>query len=194
MNYQPYADFDNIPLQYKKRSPYDIGQGINQLGVKTMTISDLSRNALFLKKDNPVNNDLIIKTALTNLQVDSPLSKIFYSDKNIKRLQNMIKNEIYIRSKGKYKMVVDQDQRQLLIVMSGIYKENAVYMPGKIVHQVKKLNNLVIDEVIPGMLLRINFDQKYLKDISEPINPIALPVNVSNAGRNALPSITTVWR
>lgn len=194
MNYQPYANFDTVPLEFRKRDLYDKGNGIPQLSEKNMTIFDLSKNALFLKKDNPINHDLIMQTALINLMVDSPLSKLYYSDENIKRVQNMIKREIYLKTCGKYKMIVDQDVKNIIIAMSGIYKEHATYKPGEIVRQVKMLNQKVVEEVVPGMLVKIRFQQKYLKDISEPIDPIPLPVNVNNGGRNNLPSITTLWR
>lgn len=47
MNYQPYANFDTVPLEFRKRDLYDKGNGIPQLSEKNMTIFDLSKNALF---------------------------------------------------------------------------------------------------------------------------------------------------
>lgn len=196
MNYNNYAPFDNIPYKYKPSSSQhqDEGQGILPLNVNDMTLLELSKSAIFLKKDNPKNFDVIRQKALNNLIVDSPLSNLFYSDVNIKRIQKKIRLEVFARTNGQYRMDVDQDLKSLINVMSGIYKENARFIPNQIVRQVKMLNSKVVSEVVPSMIVNMKFHQKYLRDISEPINPIPLPVNVNNAGRNSLPSVTTVWR
>ena len=194
MNYTNYAEFDDIPLNYKPKQLYDQGQGVEHMNPNNTTIFDIARSSLFLSKENPKNFDAIRQRALTNLSIDSPLSKLFYSDTNVRRIQNMIKKEVYNRSNGKYKLVVDQNVKDIIIVMSGIYKENAVYVPNQIVRQVKYLNKKVVEEVIPGILINIGFQQKYLHDISNPIGVIPLPMNSNNTGRKTLPSITTTWR
>jgi len=194
MNNVEYAEFDTLPLKFKPRQLYDQGQGIEHITPTNTTIWNINRGDLFLSKENPKNFDIIRQTALNGLSVDSPLSKLYYSDDNVKRLQKMIKNEVYKRSNGKYKLVVDQDVKDLLIVMSGIYKENAVYIPNQTVRQIKYLNKKVIEEILPGILINIGFQQKYLHDISNPIDVIPLPVNSNNTGRKTLPSITTLWR
>jgi hypothetical protein len=193
MNYDA-APFDTIPLKYKPKQLYDMGDGIEHLNPNNVTIFDMGRSSLFLSKENPRNFDAINQIALDNLQIDSPLSKLFYSDKNVKRIQEMIKKEVYIRSKGQYRLQVDQEVKDVLIAMSGIYKENAVYIPNQNIRQVKYLNSKVIEEIVPGILVNIGFQQKYLHDINNPIGVLPLPMNSNNTGRKTLPSITTIWR
>jgi len=193
MNYEAAA-FDTVPLKYKPRQVYDNGDGIEHINPNNVTIFGMGRSSLFLSKENPNNFDKIQQTALNNLEVDSPMSKMYYSDKNVQRIQAMIKQAVYEKSGGKYKLVVDQDVKDVLIAMSGVYKENAVYIPGQIVRQIKYLNKRVIEEIVPGILVNIGFQQKYLHDINNPIDVIPLPVNSNNTGRKTLPSITSLWR
>lgn len=193
-SYDNYAEFDTLPLKYRPRQLYDQGQGIEQINPYNTTIVDIGKESLFLSKENPGDFDSIRQLTLNNLAIDSPLSKLYYSDKNVQRIQRMIKEAVYARSYGKYKLVVDQDIKDVLVVMTGIYKENAIFVPGQIVRQVKYLNKKVIEEIVPSILVNVGFQQKYLHDISNPIGVIPLPINSNNTGRKTLPSITTLWR
>lgn len=123
----------------------------------------------------------------------SALMKEFFCDKNIKRLQKKMKREIYERSDGQFKMEVDQDKGEVLIIMEEIYTEHARNLPNGIKRQTKRLNQLFIDSVIPNMMTAIKQYYGYIKDISSPIEPIPRPMNVNNAGRQTLPSVTTIW-
>lgn len=95
------------------------------------------------------------KTALKGIQCESELSKLFFSDQNFKRLQRMIKEEVFKRSNGEFKLDLDQEQRDLFIAMNAIYKDFGRFLPNQVVRQVKQLNKKVIDEVVPGMLTEI---------------------------------------
>jgi hypothetical protein len=77
--------------------------------------------------------------------------------------------------------------------MSAIFKTDARFLPNHVVSQVKILNNKVLDSILPGMLTEMKQQYGYQKDISEPIKPIILPMNVNNAGRKTLPPLTSVW-
>jgi hypothetical protein len=43
------------------------------------------------------------------------------------------------------------------------------------------------------MISMIKQDEEYVKQLDRPLDPIPLPVNVNNAGRLALPSVTTTF-
>jgi len=124
----------------------------------------------------------------------SGLMKEFFSDSNIKRLQKIIKSEVDRRSNGIFKITVDQDRQDLLLAMESIYVEHGRNLPTGIVRQTKILNNKLIDDIVPGILTAIKQYYGYMKDISTPVEPIARPMNVNNAGRQGLPSITTLWQ
>lgn len=195
MNYQNYAKYDDRPPYYKDKysAQYDRGQGIEQLNESNMTIQDVFRTPFLFFQEHRKNYANMSSTALKGIQSDSELSKLFFSDKNFNRIQKMIKKEVYSRSKGQFKLDADQEARDLLISMRATYLEHARNLPNQLVRQVKKLNKLVIDEIVPGMITAIKQEYGYLQEINRPLQPIMRPMNVNNAGRKTLPSITTIW-
>lgn len=195
MNYQNFADYNNAPPYYGKENKayYDNGSGIPPLDENNMTIQDMYKTPFLFLQDHRKNYKNMATTALKGIQCDSELSKIFFSDVNTKRVQKKIRQEIVSRTSGQFKLDVDQEARDLYIVMRAVYLEHARFLPGEIVRQVKRLNDKVIDEVIPGIITNIRQYHGYLKDINGPIKPIPLPQNVNNAGRRTLPSVTTTW-
>ena len=119
--------------------------------------------------------------------------KEFFGEKNIQRIQEKIRREIYERSGRQYKMDVDQDREKLQVAMEDIYSNYSKNLPNHIRSQTKKLNEKLVDSLVPNMLTAIKQYYGYMKDISTPIEPMARPMNVNNAGRQTLPSVTTIW-
>jgi hypothetical protein len=79
----------------------------------------------------------------------------------------------------------------LVSVMRSIYEDTSE-QPTKIVKQVKRLNDLTIKQIIPGMLSNLEQYYGYLNQINKPINPIDLPINVNQAGRRSAGNYWTV--
>ena len=105
----------------------------------------------------------------------------------------MIKSEIFKKTKGQFKLDVDQEQRDLFLVMRAVYLEQARFLPSQYVRQCKQLNKKVVQEIVPGMITEIKQEYGYLKEINKPLSPIPRPLNINNAGRKILPSITTTF-
>jgi hypothetical protein len=145
------------------------------------------------ERNNWATENSIQKSLLKSIYTPTPLGEIFFSPDNIKRLQNKIKKSIFIESKGKYKLQVDQNESDLLVVMRAVYIQDSYNSPYRIIHQVKELNEKVINRILPDMISNIKQNEEYLNIIDKPIDPIPLPVNVSRAGRLSLPSVTTIW-
>jgi len=145
------------------------------------------------ERNNWATENSIQKSLLKSIYTPTPLGEIFFSPDNIKRLQNKIKKSIFIESKGKYKLQVDQNESDLLVVMRAVYIQDSYNSPYRIIHQVKELNEKVINRILPDMMSNIKQNEEYLNIIDKPIDPIPLPVNVSRAGRLSLPSVTTIW-
>lgn len=124
---------------------------------------------------------------------NEPVGKLFFSNENVKRIQQQIRSEIYEKTQHKYKLDEDQDDSDLLIAMRAMYMEQGIYREDNPVRQVKQLNKRIVDYVVPDMITEIKQYYGYLKDINEPLKPIDRPMNVSSAGRRSLPSITTTW-
>ena len=136
------------------------------------------------------NSSLAIRGQQMN---NSPVSELYFSGENMRRIQSQLKREVAYLSKGKYKLVVDQDEADLLIMMRQVFFDHVQNLPYNIVRQVKRLNKHTVDYLIPDIMTNIKQNVAYLKEIANPINPIALPMNVSNAGRRSLPSVITTW-
>lgn len=122
-----------------------------------------------------------------------PVGELFFSENNVKRIQKLIKEEVYNQSRHKFILEEDQDPSDLLIAMRAVYQMNGKYLTTKIVHQVKELNRKLISYIVPDMMTEMKQYYGYIKDINEPLKPIDRPMNVSNAGRRTLPSVTSMW-
>jgi hypothetical protein len=195
MNYQNFASYDNVPPYHQRKldAHYDEGQGVPKLGENNMTVQDIYRTPFLFIQEHRKNYKNMAPTALKGIQCQSDFSKLYFSDENIRRVQRMIRKEIYKRSNGQFKLDVDQEQRDIFIAMRAVYMEHARFLPGQIVRQIKRLNQKVVDETVPGMMTEIRQEYGYLKEINKPLTPIPLPQNVNNAGRRQLPSITTTF-
>lgn len=119
----------------------------------------------------------------------SKVMSLYFSDDNIKRIQKMIKREVYRRSRGKYILTEDQDASDLNLAMRAVFKLYAKNLPTGIVRQVKGLNDQTVQYVVPDMMTNIEQYYGYLKDILNPINPIQLPTNVNTGGRKIIPGV-----
>lgn len=198
--YTNYSPFSNEPLSNKKfnftNSEKQKQGEFDPFTKNTVTAEDIYKTSFLMLQEHPKTNyNPLNETneAIKNLSCNSELSKIFFSDTNIKRVQRLLKKEIFNRSNGKYKMEVDQDEKELVYVMRAIYIEFAKFIPNQIVRQVKILNNKVIEQIMPSVISSIKHKEGYLKRINNPVIPIQLPINVNNAGRNLLPGFSTIW-
>lgn len=124
---------------------------------------------------------------------EDSLSKLFFSEENMTRIQKKIKDTVYEQTKHQYKLEEDQDESDLLVAMRAVFMKYGKFRDDKIIHQVKVLNNILVNSIMPDMISMIKQEYAYIKEINEPIKPITRPINVSRAGRRTLPSITTTW-
>lgn len=195
MNYQNFANYNNIPPLYGREgeSFYDHGSGVPPLTENNMTIQDIYRTPFLFLQEHRKNYVNMAPTALKGIQSGSELSKLFFSDENIKRLQRMIKKEVFKRTNGEFRLDVDQEQTDLFIVMRAVYLEYGRFLPGEYVRQVKRLNDKVVTEITPNIITSLRQYYGYLKEINKPLSPIPRPSNQNSAGRLSLPSVTTTW-
>jgi hypothetical protein len=138
-------------------------------------------------------NGTLSSLAMKDVAYDTEVSKMYFSTDNIRRLQKKIKTEVTRLSKGNFNLDVDQDENDMLIAMRAIYLDNSKNLPTHVVQQVKALNQFFLQNIVPDMMTNIKQQYDYIKDISNPIKPPPQPLNVSRAGRKALPSTTTIW-
>lgn len=152
MNYQNYANYANIPPFYGRayEAYYDKGQGIPKMTQTNMTQQDLFRTPFLFLQEHHKNYVNMQADALKGIQTESELSKLFFSDENFKRLQRKIKHEVFKRTNGEFRLDLDQEQQDLFIQMRATYAEHARFLPGQIVRQVKRLNEKLLDDCVPG--------------------------------------------
>lgn len=131
---------------------------------------------------------------LGNLMASNEITKLFFSKDNIKRLQKKIKVAIYDKSNKKFKMDVDQDESDLMVVMRAIYIEHSKNLPNHTIRQVKMLNNKTIEHILPDMMTNIKQYYGYINDISKPISTPLRPMSTTAAGRRLLPAFTQFYQ
>ena len=192
MNYSFINKYTNNDFTFKGNLIFDYHNDENKDIKNYNKYTDID-NVNSNERNNWATENSIQKSLLKSIYTPTPLGEVFFSPDNIKRLQNKIKKSIFIESKGKYKLQVDQNESDLLVVMRAVYIQDSYNSPYRIIHQVKELNEKVVNRILPDMISNIKQNEEYLNIIDKPIDPIPLPVNVSRAGRLSLPSVTTIW-
>lgn len=130
--------------------------------------------------------------SLRGVQEESILSRVFFHPKNVDLVQKQIIIEIFRRSNGEY-LIEKQSEADLQVIMRSMFIQHARHLPDNIKGQIRELNNLVVDEVIPGIMSQIQAYEGYLERAFGPMQIMDRPENVSNAGRKTLPSVTRTF-
>jgi hypothetical protein len=139
-------------------------------------------------KDNPMSkniNKFKSSHILSGIQESSNLSRLFFSQENITEIQRRLKKKIYDQTG---EIIDRQNVTNLVIIMRSIYLQysrNYIELL-KIKEEINRLDELVINEILPKLLSQLQQYNDYLKDISSNPVPIVLPVNPSSAGTKIL--------
>jgi hypothetical protein len=116
---------------------------------------------------------------ISNIVVPNAVSRTFFSNTNMERLQVAIIDKVYQVCE---KRIGKQSYEELQIIMKSMYLQYSKNLPTNIEEQVAELNKMVIDEcvnrIVPNVLQYIG----YIKDITAPIPVMPLAQNVSNKG------------
>lgn len=177
-----YMNF-NITIDGGKNMNYSLGNSNNP---QTKYVSEPNYTRTAMRGITYGLND-------TKYANNDNVTLLFFSKENIDRIQKLLRKEILKRSYGKFKLTGDQREEDVLVAMRAVYLGNAKFLNYQPVRQVKLLNKLVVDFVAPGMLTNIKQAYSYIDEINKPIQPMTRPLNVNNAGRKLLPSLTSVW-
>jgi hypothetical protein len=184
-------------MEYKRSTASakpEINYGDNDFFPKSMGLSihNLHYFPFLFLQDHRKNYKYMAQMATGNQHASTTLNMIFFSQENVKIIQNLLKKETLKRTKGKI-IIDDQDETDLILLMRDTYFEYARNVPHHVAQQVKELNNIVVETAIPGIMTNIKAYMSYIRDITLPIDPIDRPVNVSSAGRRTLPSVTSAF-
>ena len=116
---------------------------------------------------------------ISNIVVPNALSRTFFSNDNVERLQRQIIQEVYRVSN---KQIGKQSYQELQIIMKSMYLQYGRNLPTDIEEQVLVLNKYVIDECVRIIVPNVLQYNKYLEDITSPIPIMPRSQNVSNKG------------
>ena len=129
----------------------------------------------------PLKPCLGYRDALTGSWTNTLLSTLFFSEENIKILQNAIKRGVYERSSKQF-IIGEQNCDELKIIMRSIYLQDSTNLPYDIKHQISTLNNLVTEYAIKQIYSEAVSYIKYKIDASTIHAPINLATNTSSKG------------
>ncbi len=141
----------------------------------------MTSNFLLFQNDENWNNySSQIRNKLLKEPIDSDnlLSNVFFSKENFDLINKQIIITVFKKSNKEY-LVGNQRYDHLTLVMRFVLNEYGRHLPYDIDKQIKELNTLVVDNVVPDIITNVEQRINYLDEISKPITPIALPVNVN---------------
>jgi hypothetical protein len=139
-----------------------------------------------------------------NLYGETPLTFLFFSDKNIKNIQNLVKFNVH---KQINYIIDDQSANELMIIMRSIFLEYSAHPPlidekmsekkrqvlfTKYTNEVDRLNKIVVHEIVPKIVSQIQQYVDYLRDASQQPYYMDKPKNESVKGQKQYRSITQV--
>lgn len=142
--------------------------------------------------DSQNNNNSFQHQALKGIQEETKLSALFFSNVNMKIIQDRVRYEVWLRTNKKH-VIAPQNIIELEIIMRGIYLQYALNLNCKYKDQIERLNQLVIDWCVPRVLVEVEQHFAYLDRIQTLPVPIDLPQNLSTAGTKMLRSITSTF-
>jgi len=134
----------------------------------------------FFQDYNPniaeMRKQLIKNIIKTDINAETNLEDIFFSDENIELINKQIILSLWKKTNKQYKIGF-QDKNKLIIVMRYVFIENAKHLPYNIRGQIRELNCNVVGEIMPFLIT--NFEQKlgYLRDIERRGDLPPLPVS-----------------
>lgn len=144
------------------------------------------------------------KQVFKNQYSDTLLTQMFFSETNIENIQQLLRLFIY----KKTNIIIDkQSYNELLTIMRSIFLEYSSHPPliesdmtdaqKKVIlplytKEVSRLNEIVVNDVVPRIQSQLIQYINYIKDISELPKPIERSTNVSNSGQKQYRSVTQV--
>jgi hypothetical protein len=130
----------------------------------------------------PVHQCSTFRSPTEGIWNETILSKAFFSQENIKILQNGIRAGVYKKSNSQY-IIGEQNCDSLKIVMRSIFLQYSSNLPDNITQQIEQLNKMVLEFCIQQVYSEAQGYMKYVDDISTLVVPIAHPVMSNNTDR-----------
>jgi hypothetical protein len=149
-----------------------------------------------------------VNSMFRNIHGETLLNRLFFSDKNIKQIQNAIRYLVY---KYTEQSIDEQSKIDLLVIMRSIYLEylnqpqeysedmdekTKQLVLKKTRDEISRLNNIVVNEVVPKVVSELQQYLDYLRDASNSYGGKIMdvkPESVSIKGQRNYRSATSVY-
>lgn len=113
--------------------------------------------------------------SLNGIFEKSTLSNAYFSNENIKIIQDNIRKGVYEKSNNQ--LVIDNQNEDIIVqIMRSYYLEYSLNLEKNITKQIETLNNMVIKHCVENAYNEAISYIKYKRDISNMHNPIAHPI------------------
>jgi hypothetical protein len=149
-----------------------------RVDIKSPNTSDLFQ----LYDKIPANQCVSFRNATDGLWDETSLSRAFFSQENIQILQNGIRAGVFHKSKGQYRIGL-QDCDSLKIIMRSVFLQHSANQPDQVTKQIEALNSIVLNYSIQQVYGEAQGYMKFIDDISTLVVPIAHPVMADNTDR-----------
>jgi hypothetical protein len=148
-----------------------------------VNISQPNINTLFSMQERiPAKQCSGFVNPLEGIIDNSVLSKAYFSSQNMTIIQNAIRYKVYEMSNKQY-VVAPFDCDTLKIIMRGIFLQHSNNLNDKITEQITNLNKMVVDYSAPKVYGAAQGQLKYLYDVDNLVEPIALPILSSQSDK-----------
>jgi hypothetical protein len=113
--------------------------------------------------------------AMTGNWNNTPLSVAYFSERNIKIIQNGIRAGVYNKSNGQY-VIGEQNCDELKIIMRSIFLQHSKNLAVDIPGQIQVLNDLVLNFAVNQVYGEAEGYMKYKRDASTLVIPLSTPI------------------
>lgn len=108
---------------------------------------------------------------------ESLLGRIFFSEENIDILQKQIILTVFKKSNVKIPI---QSPERLLIVMRYVFNVNAKHLPTDYKEQIRELNDILVDTVVPDIITNVELNEEYMKKVNGERVILERPIHINN--------------
>jgi len=111
----------------------------------------------------------------------TPLNATFFQQANLERIQAMLRKQF----RNETGLSIDrQNPRDVMTFMRYVYINNAMNPYGNIESQITRMNQQVVDKMLPQVREGVSSYILYVRDASTNYVPNSLPVNTTLAGKS----------
>lgn len=172
------SNFKRINEEYKSILPENTQTQYNgRVNIIDTSKENMEKRISLFEKTEPRKKITDYRDATAHILQESKLSYMFFSVKNIEYIQQQLKNAIYKKSNGKYKLL-PQNQDNLKVIMRAYYLQYSYNDVGNEVAEMNYLNGLVLDYLIPYIMKESIAYDKYLRDQSTLVMPFDRSIQV----------------